>query len=237
MNISIIGCGRMGSLIEEEARRRGHTPVMGDCLVPDALKDAAAKADVYIDFSHPDNLAFMLDLAKDTDAALVIGTTGYSAEQVARIEEEAKVRPVFYASNYSLGIAALKELASKAAGILKGWDMEIVELHHNKKADAPSGTALSLLETIDPDNEYAHVFGRSGKPGPRQKEIGIHALRGGSAAGDHELLFLGDQESIRISHSAQNRQIFVNGAMDAAEFLHGKTAGLYSMRDLVGERL
>ncbi len=236
MKIAVIGQGRMGSLIDQEAKKRGHTTVMGDCLVPDAIENAKDSIDLYIDFSHPDNLDFILNTAAGTNAALVLGTTGYSDGQLARIEEEAKTRPVFFSSNYSLGIAALKELAKAAAAILNGWDMEIVELHHNQKADAPSGTALSLLETIDPNNEYEHVFGRSGKPGARKKEIGIHALRGGTAAGDHEILFLGDQETVRISHSAQNRQIFVNGALDAAEFMEGKPASLYSMTDLVGAK-
>ena len=236
MKIAVIGQGRMGSLLVEEANRRGYETVSGDCLDPDRVLEAKDTIDVYVDFSHPDNLDFILETAKGSNAAFVLGTTGYSDEQLEKIHEEAKTRAVFYSSNYSLGVAVLKELAASAAKILASWDKEIVELHHNQKADAPSGTALSLLEAIDPDNEYEHVFGRYGKPGARKKEIGIHALRGGTAAGDHEILFLGEQETVRISHSAQNRQIFVNGAIDAAGFIAGKPAGLYSMPDLIASR-
>lgn len=236
MKIAVIGQGRMGSLLKEEAKRRGHDVVMGDCLDPDRVLAAREDLDLIIDFSHPNNLDFILEQAANPSTALVLGTTGYTDEQLERIEDEAQTRPVFFSSNYSLGVAVLKDLAARAAAILDSWDKEIVELHHSQKADAPSGTALSLLEAIDPQNEYEHVFGRHGKPGPRKKEIGIHALRGGSAAGDHEILFLGDQEIIRISHSAQNRQIFVNGALDAAEFMENKPAGLYSMKELIGDR-
>lgn len=236
MNVGIVGKGRMGQLIEQTAKERGYTPIMGDTFDTMPLQEAE-NLDVILDFSHPASLDFILELVKDKPTALVIGTTGYSKEQVARIEEEANVRPVFYASNYSVGIAVLKKLAAEAAGILQNWDKEIIECHHNKKADAPSGTALSLLAAIDPDDEYEHIFGREGKPGARGKEIGVHAVRGGSVPGDHEVLFLGDQEVVSLSHRAQSRQIFVNGALDAAAFAAGQPAGLYDMEDLLKERL
>lgn len=237
MKYAVCGRGQMGNLIVDTAQARGHEAIQGDALDPGKLPEEKETIGVLLDFSHPKGLDFVLDTVQGTDAALVLGTTGYSPEQIARIEEEAKVRPVFFASNYSLGIAVLTKLAAQAAKILSDWDMEIVETHHRKKADAPSGTALSLLQAIDPENEYDHVFGRHGAVGARGKEIGIHAVRGGSVPGDHDVLFLGDQEVVKLSHSAQNRQIFVNGALDAAEFAAGKPAGLYNMNDLVGERL
>lgn len=237
MNIAVVGKGQMGTLIASSALERGHLPIQGDALDPEGIPAARENLDVLMDFSHPASLDFILDTVRGTSTALVLGTTGYSEQQLARIEEEAAVRPVFFASNYSLGVAVLTELAARAATILDGWDCEIVETHHRRKVDAPSGTALSLLAAVDPEGEYEHVFGREGKPGPRGREIGIHAVRGGSVPGNHEVMFLGDQETVTLSHSAQNRQIFVNGALDAAEYIQGKPNGLYNMKDLIGERI
>lgn len=237
MRVAVCGKGQMGQLIRQSAEDLGYDAVIGDAFDQDPFTKAGQPFDVLLDFSHPGSLDFILDLVKDTPTALVLGTTGLSEEQVARIHEEAKVRPVFYASNYSLGVAVLTRLAKEAAAILEDWDKEIIECHHRKKADAPSGTALSLLEAIDPNDEYTHLFGREGKPGPRQKEIAVHAVRGGTVPGNHEVLFLGDQEVVNLSHSAQSRQIFVNGALNAAAFLKGKPAGLYDMEDLLQEKL
>lgn len=236
MNIAICGRGRMGSLIAQTAVEQGNTVVQGDALEPGILEQAKENMDVLIDFSHPDSLEYILETIKGTPTPLVLGTTGYSDKQIERIHQEAKVRPVFFASNYSVGVAVLQQLARQAAQMLENWDKEIVEAHHRKKVDAPSGTALSLLEAIDPGNEYKHVFGREGHPGERGKEIGIHAVRGGSVPGDHEVLFLGEQETITLAHHAQNREIFVHGALDAARFIQNKPAGLYGMPDLIGEK-
>lgn len=234
MKIVIIGTGRMGQLIRTKALEAGHEVLaMGDLLHPDQVNEAAAGADVIIDFSHPDNLDWILTLP--VTAALVEGTTGYDQAHLDRLKAAAASRPVFFSSNYSLGVAALKKLAAEAARMLKGFDIEIVETHHGRKADAPSGTALSLLEAVDPEKEYTRVFGRQGRPGPRQKEIGIHALRGGTVAGNHDVLFLGPDENVRLSHHAGSREIFVNGALKAAEFLSGKTPGLYTMEELLEE--
>lgn len=237
MKFAIVGKGQMGQLMEATAKQRNHETFLGDAFDQSSITNHKDELDVLLDFSHPNSLDFILETIKDTPCALVIGTTGFSPEQVERIHQEAKVRPVFYASNYSVGIAVLTRLVQEANRMLEGWDKEIVETHHHKKADAPSGTALSLLNALDPKNEYDHLFGRYGKPGPRGKEIAVHAVRGGSVPGNHEVLFLGDQEVISLSHNAQSRQIFVNGALDGAEFLAGKPAGLYDMSDLVGEKL
>lgn len=237
MKFAIVGKGQMGQLMEATAKQREHEAFLGDVFDQSPIVENKEKLDVLLDFSHPNSLDFILETIKDTPCALVIGTTGFSPEQIERIHQESKVRPVFYASNYSVGIAVLTRLVEVANKMLEGWDKEIIETHHHKKADAPSGTALSLLAALDPENEYEHLFGRSGKPGPRKKEIAVHAVRGGSVPGNHEVLFLGDQEVISLSHNAQSRQIFVNGALDAAEFIAQKPIGLYDMKDLIGERL
>lgn len=237
MKLAVVGKGQMGQLIQSTAIERGDEAVLGDAFDQAPIVDNKESLDVIVDFSHPNSLDFVLDTLKDTPCALVMGTTGFSQEQVKRLKEEAKVRPIFYASNYSVGVAVLTRLVQEANKMLADWDKEIIETHHHKKADAPSGTALSLLHALDPNDEYDHVFGRYGKPGPRGHEIGVHAVRGGSVPGNHDVLFLGDQEVISLSHNAQSRQIFVNGALDAAQFIVGKPAGLYDMNDLLKERL
>ncbi len=237
MKLAVVGKGQMGQLIQSTATERGHEAFLGDAFDQDPIVNNKESLEVLVDFSHPNSLDFVLETLKDTPCALVMGTTGFSPEQVERLKEEAKVRPVFYASNYSLGVAVLTRLVQEANKMLADWDKEIIETHHHKKVDAPSGTALSLLKALDPEDEYEHVFGRYGKPGPRSHEIAVHAVRGGSVPGQHEVLFLGDQEVISLEHNAQSRQIFVNGALDAAQFIAQKPAGLYDMNDLLKERL
>lgn len=231
MNISIIGTGRMGQLIRDMALEQGHQVLaMGDVLQPEAVQEAIARTDLLIDFSHPDNLDWVLSLGP---VPLVEGTTGFEESHLEKLKLAAQDRPVFFSSNYSVGIALLKKLAAEAAAALPGFDIEIIEKHHNQKADAPSGTALTLLEAVDPDNDYDHVFGRSGRPGPRKKEIGVHAVRGGTLPGNHEVLFLGPDEVVTLSHDAYSRKIFVSGALQAAGWLANKTPGLYSMDDML----
>ena len=154
------------------------------------------------------------------------------------METAAVLMPVFYSANYSLGIAVLRRLAAQAADILRdSWDIEITEKHHNQKADAPSGTALALLESVDPGKSFEVVYGREGRPGPRGHEIGMHALRGGTMPGMHEVEFFGKDETLSLSHNAYSRQIFVTGAIEAAEFLKDQPAGMYNMEDLIASRL
>ena len=161
MLAAVCGKGRMGSLIASELEEKGWQTVTGDALDPALFTENVDSIDLVIDFSHPNNLAFLIDLFKGRPIPFVLGTTGYTPEQKDQIAKEAKTRPVFFASNYSLGVACMHVLVAQAAQILKNWDIEIIETHHNQKADAPSGTALSLLETLDPDGDYAHVFGLS----------------------------------------------------------------------------
>lgn len=235
MKVAVVGKGRMGQLIAQTAQEHGHEVVaMADIFNKEEVMPDFVTADVVLDFSHPDNLSWILEAIDQKNIALVEGTTNFTPKQLESLKEASKTNPIFFSANYSLGIAVLKRLCAIAAQALnEGWDMEIIEKHHNKKADAPSGTALALLEAIDPNNEYKRVFGRSGTTGPRQKEIGIHAVRGGSVPGDHEVLFLSQDESLSLAHHANSRQIFVNGAIQAAEFMNDKPAGLYDMTDLV----
>ena len=234
MRILIGGKGRMGQLIAATAEAQGHTVAgMADAMDLSAL-EAEEKADMIIDFSHRDNLGWILDYAKKNNCSLVYGTTGLTDEQKEQLFAAAGEIPVFYSSNFSYGVAVLQEILRRAVPLLKdSFDMELVETHHNQKQDAPSGTAKSILEIMNPDGEFKEVYGREGMTGKRGKEIGVHALRGGTEAGEHMVKFFGNSESITITHHADNRQIFVNGALKAASFLEGKQPGLYGMKDLM----
>lgn len=235
MNVVIIGKGKMGTLLEQTAIANGMN-VLGkaDLFDPSALENSLDQVDVILNFSHPDNLEWLLQTISHHSIALVEGTTGYSQTQKDMLFEFSNTHPVFFSANYSLGIAILCQLAKKVSKQLKEeWDIEVVETHHNQKVDAPSGTALALVEALDPEHEFEHVYGRQGSVGKRQKEIGIHALRGGTIPGKHEIHFFGQDEELTLSHNAQSRQIFVNGAIHAAKFMVGKPNGLYDMNDLV----
>ena len=233
MKILIGGKGRMGSLIASTAEAAGHTVLgMADAFDKSALEGEAA--DVVIDFSHRDNLSWIKDYVLEHRCALVYGTTGVTEDDKAVLNELSKTVPVFYSSNFSYGVAVMRKLIATAVPLLKDtFDMELTETHHNQKKDAPSGTAKALLEIMNPDGEFKEVYGREGITGARGKEIGVHALRGGTEAGEHTVFFFGDNERITVSHHAANRQIFVNGAIRAAQYLEGKKAGMYNMDDLL----
>ena len=239
MKALIIGMGKMGQLIASTLKEKGHEVLgMGDLMHPSEIMGNLKEADIIFDFSHPDNIDWILPLAVENEIPIVEGTTALNDEQKKSIEEASKAIPVFFTANYSLGIAVLKKLTSIASDILRDdWDIEILEKHHNQKADAPSGTALMLLDAADPDQEFDHVLGRGPANGKRQKEIGVSAMRGGTLAGYHEVDFEGPDESLALSHNANNRQIFVNGAINAAEYLKNQPAGLYDLDQMVEARL
>ena len=233
MKIIVGGNGKMGSLIRQTAIEQGHqvlANIDAHCLGQLA---GLEKADMIIDFSHRDNLDWIIDYVEKNHCALVYGTTGLDEAQKARLTKLSENHPVFYSANYSYGGAVFEEILRVAVPLLKDrYDMELVETHHNQKQDAPSGTAKALLEIMNPEGEFKEVYGRQGMVGARQKEIGVHALRGGTEAGEHTVHFFGDNESITLTHHATNRQIFVNGALQAAQWLEGKPAGMYNMKDL-----
>jgi len=194
--------------------------------------------EVLVDFSAPDALRASLDRAVSAGVPLLVGTTGLIDEHEELIADAAKSIPILCAPNTSLGVALLADLTERAAKVLGAdqWDIEIVEAHHSKKADAPSGTALHLGVAADRarGGGSAEERGRDGTGLKRQSgAIGYAAIRGGTVAGDHDVMFLGPDERLILSHRAESRAIFARGALAAARFLRGKPAGLYTMRDVI----
>ena len=196
------------------------------------------RGDVLVDFSSPDGLRSSLDQAVSSGIPILVGTTGLTELHLDLIAEAAEVVPVLVAPNTSIGVAVLAELVERAARALgpDDWDVEIVEIHHNKKKDAPSGTALYLGKAVEEGRGFnaEEEIGRCGT-GPEREPglIGYAAVRGGTVAGDHDVLFLGRDERIILSHRAENRAIFARGAIAAARFLTGQVPGLYTMRDVI----
>ncbi len=191
-------------------------------------------ADIIMDFSNPSLTDRVVAYAARTGTPLLSGTTNMTVEQHASLAELAKEVPVIWASNYSLGINLFMHILPQVKAALPDWDIEITETHHNKKVDSPSGTAKSLADVLDPDGEYERVYGRSGNCGARtSREIGMHALRGGTVTGEHKVDFFGNDEVFEIVHKADSRQILVDGAIAAARKLVEKEPGLYTMETLL----
>ena len=199
------------------------------------------QADAVIDFSNPAALDALLEFGVSRHIPLVLCTTGYSPEQIAQIDEAAREIPIFRSANMSLGVNVLLDLVRRACAVLgEDYDVEIVERHHNKKVDAPSGTALMIADAAAQALPYQpeYVYERQSVRKPREKrEIGISAVRGGGIVGDHEVIFAGRDEVIELRHSAMRREVFASGAVKAARFLAGLNGapGLYSMADLVAK--
>lgn len=221
----------------------GVDALQGDCSFPchtsfDALPDCSGT--VIVDFSRPEALTSLLAYAVKNHLPVVLATTGYTPEQEQEVDQAARQIPVFRSANMSVGVALLRHLCQEAAKVLgETFDVEIVEAHHNRKVDAPSGTALLLFDAIKnayDEPRYAQL-GRGGRNCKRQhNEIGIHALRGGTVTGEHEVCFFGPAERIRLSHSAEDRSVFASGALKAAAYLQGKAPGRYTMEDLIAGR-
>ena len=236
MKILIIGHGRMGQMIERTALAAGDS--IGGIIDIGNLSDLETigrVADIAIDFSAPAALPAVAHYVRQTGTPLLSGVTGLSAAERAIFDDLGHFAPVIHSANYSLGIAVFRKALEEVSGVLKpDFDIEIVETHHNQKADAPSGTAKILLDAVDPNHEYKPVYGRPGRPGPRdKKEIGIHALRGGTEAGTHTVSFFGPDEVLEITHRATSRQIFVNGALHTARQLVRMPKGRYELQDLL----
>lgn len=203
----------------------------------DSVEKINVKPDVIIDFSNPRALSALLAYGKNNKTALVLCTTGLSEAQLEEIKEASEKIPIFFSRNMSLGINVLIKLVKEAARALKdNFDIEIIEQHHNRKVDAPSGTAFMLAEKIADEVGHGvkYLYDRHSQRKPRDKnEIGIHSIRGGNIVGDHEVIFAGDNEVITLSHHAQSREIFADGAIKAARFLLNKPPGLYDMNDML----
>lgn len=232
MKIMLIGYGRMGRMIEQLATQGGHTVVKAvDVQNLEELASLEKIADVAMEFSSPSVLPALSDYVRRTGTALLSGTTAYTEKELASFMALGEYAPVLHSANYSLGIAVFKQLLRQISPTLLGnFDVEITETHHNQKADAPSGTAKLLYEAIDPEHEYAPVYGREGMCGKRgSKEIGVHALRGGTVAGTHTVSFFGQDEELSITHRASSRAIFASGAIKAAEALIKLPKGAYTL--------
>lgn len=234
MRVALVGYGTMGQLVEKKLLAGGHE-VAGIVSIGmlDDLNQITSPFDVIIDFSHPSYLDMILNYIEQTNTPVVIATTGYTEAQVARIKEAGKKHPIVYTANFSLGITVFEEVLKQITPILEdSFDIEVIEKHHNKKVDAPSGTAKMLVAAMNPDHQYEEVFGRHGMS-KRAKEIGVHAVRGGTIVGEHSVIFAGEDEVLEIKHEAHSKNIFVNGAIKAASFLLEREAGLYCMNDVL----
>ncbi len=202
------------------------------------IMDCDVEADAIIDFSVAVAVDALLDFVREKGIPVVLCTTGLSDEQLAKVEEVSKDVAVLKSANMSLGINTLMKLLKMATEVLadRGYDIEIVEKHHNQKLDAPSGTALALADVINEtkDNRYEYVYDRSQKREKRaDNEIGISAVRGGTIVGQHDVIYAGTDEVIEIQHTAYSKAVFAKGAIDAAKFLAGKGPGMYDMSDVI----
>ena len=244
------GCnGKMGQVITGLLKDDEDAAIVAGIDISDHVKneypvfasfaDCNVEADVIIDFASAKATDALLDYCQEKKVPVVLCTTGLSEEQIARAKDISKTTAVLKSANMSLGINMLMKLLKEAAAILypAGFDIEIVEKHHNQKLDAPSGTALALADSINEefDNSFEYIYDRSQVREKRdRKEMGISAVRGGTIVGDHDVIFAGCDEVITFSHQAYSKSIFAKGAIQAAKFLAGKPAGFYDMPDVIG---
>lgn len=210
-----------------------------DYPVFSSIKDCDVEADALIDFSTPKILDDLLAYCEEKKLPAVLCTTGYDESQLEKIEQAAEKMAVLKSANMSLGINTLMHLVQEAAKVLasEGFDVEIVEKHHNQKLDAPSGTALALADSVNAamNGQYEYIYDRSQRRQKRdKKELGISAVRGGTIVGEHDVIFAGIDEVITFSHTAYSKAVFGKGAVAAAKFLKGKTAGRFEMSDVIG---
>ncbi len=231
--------GRMGQAIIRAAEAQNVT-IASTIDMGDSLPEALAKADTVIDFTSHHFSDELLSTCLQQKKSIVIGTTGHTNEQLASIRKAAETLPIVFASNYSVGVNTLFWLTRKATELLgPDFDLEVIEMHHRMKKDAPSGTARTLVEILadvrglEYDKDCRH--GRFGDVGARTpKEIGVHALRGGDVVGDHTVVFANVGERVELTHKASSRDTFASGSVRAARWLVGKPAGLYDMQDVLG---
>lgn len=249
IKVLLYGCnGKMGRVITELVKNDEtmelvagvdqYTGVPNDYPVFESIEKCDVVADVVIDFSNAQAVDALLDYCKEKRVPVVLCTTGLSDAQLGKVEEIAKEIAVLRSANMSLGINLLLKLLQNAAKVLgpAGYDIELVERHHNQKLDAPSGTAIALADSVNDalQNEYSYVYDRSQVRQKRDaKEIGISAVRGGTIVGQHEVIFAGVDEVIEFKHTAYSRSVFGKGAVEAAKYLAGKPAGMYNMADVI----
>ena len=246
INVLLSGaCGKMGKTVSLIAENDSEVNIICgvdkadlicDFPVFHSFDDVNIKPDVIIDFSIASALDGILKYAVSNNIPAILATTGYSSEQIEKIKEASKKIPIFFSFNMSIGVNLLCSLAKKVSGVLgDGFDIEIIEKHHNQKIDAPSGTAIMLANAINEqcDEKYRYEYDRHSKRQKRDKnEIGIHSIRGGNIVGEHDVIFAGEDEVITLSHSANSKKIFAVGAIRAAKFIVNKPSGMYDMNDV-----
>ena len=244
------GCnGKMGRMITGNVREDENTVMVAgvdsyteeanDYPVFSSIDKCDVQVDAVIDFSNSGAVDGLLTYCADNQVPVVLCTTGLTEEQLKRVDEASKKVAILKSANMSLGVNMLLKLLKDATKVLApaGFDIEIVEKHHNQKLDAPSGTALALADSINEElkNEYKYTYDRSQERRKREKnEIGISAVRGGTIVGEHEIIFAGEDEVVKFKHTAYSRAVFGKGAVEAAKFLAGKAAGMYDMSDVIG---
>jgi 4-hydroxy-tetrahydrodipicolinate reductase len=243
INVIVNGAGgRMGSILVSKINESpafnlaGGVDISGSSGYKRSLSELSCRADIVIDFSTRTAAYDVVNFAAQKKLPLIICTTGYQREELKLVKAASEVIPVFMSGNMSVGIAVLVRLAKQAAAAFPGADIEIIETHHNRKLDAPSGTALMLAEAVRevrPNSKF--VFGRQGSHVREKEEIGIHAIRMGNIVGEHQVIISTDSQTITLKHEAHDRALFAEGALAAAEFLINKPAGLYNMQDVVAE--
>lgn len=241
LQILVTGCkGRMGQAVIQAVDRDSDCVVGAAVDVGDSLEDALVKCDAVIDFTTHHFSSELVAACLKHRKALVIGTTGHTAEEREQIQEASRTIPLVLAPNFSVGVNTLFWLTRQAARILgEPFDLEVVEMHHRMKTDSPSGTARRLVEILCEETNVSYDkdtrHGRFGDVGARtKKEIGVHALRGGDVVGDHTVVFANVGERVELTHKASSRDTFANGAVRAAKWLAGKPAGIYDMQDVLG---
>ena len=246
-NILLCGCsGRMGAVVSDMAAADDNVKIVcgvdvlgeasGAYPAYETLGDCKEDADVVVDFSNPAVFDELLAFCVDRKMPLVICTTGLSEDQLAAIDKAAEKIAILRSANMSVGINVMIKLLRQIAPYMSeaGYDIEIVEKHHNQKLDAPSGTALALAEAANEEGKLEYVYDRSQVRQKRdKKELGISAVRGGTIVGTHEVIFAGEDEVITFEHMAYSRKLFAKGALEAAKFLAGRKPGMYSMQDVI----
>ncbi len=241
--------GAMGQVVAEEVKKDNEMYLIAGIdkkyiqkdkngiTVYDDISNLKDEIDVIIDFSHPSSLDSLLEFCIKNNTSLVIGTTGLEDKHIAKIKAASKKIPIFYSANMSLGINLLLSLVAKSAYVLgDDFDIEIIEKHHNKKVDAPSGTAYMIADSINKifNNSKKYIYDRHSKTEKRNKnEIGIHSIRGGTIVGEHTAIFAGPDEIIEINHIATSKTIFAQGAIKACKFIIKNNNGLYNMENLI----
>ena len=249
MNILLNGAsGRMGNEVAMRVEKEENMQIVagigleedlsGKFPIYSKIEDVKEKIDVIIDFSVPKATFKVLEFAKKEKTPIVIATTGFSKDELEKIEELSKEIPIFRSANMSLDINLMAEIVKKVAKVLQDTDIEIIETHHNRKIDSPSGTAILLADAINEvlENKKEYDFNRMQKREPRNKnEIGFSSIRGGNIVGEHTVAFFGENETLEIKHTSYSRQVFVEGAIKSAKFIITKENGLYNMNDLINE--